>query len=229
MDPKTKNNMINSMIGLAFVLLIFSFVEGKNTDSEKREKEEAQLQEDKGFFFTSPSPQDNTTKETKSTDSGDLQKIEPNEKLADVIEDGSKGEIVEIAELKDFFSEEDIKASNEVARQFSENYYPFDGGDPLSHIENVKEYMTTDLYEQVSKEVPRSTLTTFRKEVKSIELYEPYDVSSKEIMWMSRINGTVYNHAGEKTKDEVLEYRLIITKENEDKFKVKNAIITLTN
>src|SRR3954452_9888972 len=121
MDPKKKNILVNSMIGLAFVLLIYSFVVGKNTDSEKREKEEAQQQqEDEDFSFTSSSPQDNTTKEINSTKSGDLQKIEPNEYLADVIEEGTQGEKVDIDELHDFFSEEDIKASNEVAKQFSE-------------------------------------------------------------------------------------------------------------
>src|SRR4051812_41053997 len=127
MDPKTKNILINSMIGLAFVLLIFSFVVGKNTGSEKRKIIEAKQQED--FSFTSSSPQDNTTKETNSTKSGDLQKIEPNEYLADVIEEGTQGEKVDIDELHDFFSEEDIKASGKVAKQFSESYYQFSGND----------------------------------------------------------------------------------------------------
>lgn len=227
MDPKTKNILINSMIGVAFVLLISSFVVGKNIGSEKREIVEAKQKED--FSFTSSSPQENTTKENNSTKSDDLQKIEPNESLADVIEEGTQGEKVDIDELHDFFSEEDIKASREVAKQFSENYYQFNGNDLLSHIENAKGYMTAELYEQFSKEIPRPNLTTFKKEVKHIELYEPHNVSRKEIVWISRINGTVYNYEGRKTKEEILEYRLTMTRKNEEGFKVKNVIITLMN
>lgn len=89
--------------------------------------------------------------------------------------------------------------------------------------------MTAELYEQFSKEIPRPNLTTFKKEVKHIELYEPHNVSRKEIVWISRINGTVYNYEGKKTKEEVLEYRLTMTRKNEEEFKVKNVIITLMN
>jgi hypothetical protein len=229
MNPKTKNILINGMIGLAFVLLIISFVVGKNEDSEIKEKEEVQQQqEDEDFSFTSPSSQGNTTKETESENTGDLQKIKPNKDLVSVIGDGTEGEKAEINKLSDFFSQEDIEASKEVAKQFSQNYYQFHGDNPLSHVENAKKYMTTDLYGQLSKEIPRPTLTTFKKEIQDIELYEPYNVSSKELEWMSRINGTVYNYEGKKTKEEVLEYRLTMTKESEG-FKVKNATITLTN
>jgi len=206
MNPKTKNILINSMIGLAFALLIFSFVVGKNIISEKKEKEVQEQQEETDFSFGSSSNQQNMSDNPK------------------------REEIpVEVKELKDFFSEEDIDASKETARQFSEKYYQFNGGDPLSHVENAKPYMTTALYTKLSQSPPRPTLSTFKKEVNTIDLYEPYDVSGQEIAWMSRINGTVYDQKGNITKEEVLEYRLRMTRENEKGYKVANVIITLIN
>jgi len=229
MDPKTKNILINGMIGVAFVLLTLSFIVGRNMESEQKEKDVIEQQrEDGDFSFISPSSEDNRIKENDTDSSSDLQKVEPNKDLAKVIQDGNQGEIAVIKELKDFFSEEEINASKEVARQFSEKYYSFNGGDPLSHVENAKQYMAIDLYNQLSKEVPRPTLSVFNKLIKTIELYEPYDVSDKEIVWMSRINGTVYNREGNITKEDVLEYRLNLIKEAEG-FKVNNMKITLMN
>jgi hypothetical protein len=206
MNPKTKNTLINSMIGLALVLLIFSFVVGKNIISEKKDKGIREQQEDADFSFGSPSNQENMSDNPK------------------------KEEIpVEVKKLEDFFSEEDINASKETARQFSEKYYQFNGGDPLSHVENAKAYMTTALYIKLFQSPPRPTLSTFKKEVKTIDLYEPYDVSGQEIAWMSRINGTVYDQKGNITKEEVLEYRLRMTRENDKGYKVADVIITLIN
>ncbi|KAA9014918.1 hypothetical protein [Niallia endozanthoxylica] len=229
MDPKTKNILNNGMIGVAFVLLTLSLIVGRSMESEQKEKEVIKQQrEGEDFSFISPSAEDNRVKENEIDSSSDLQKMESNKDLVEVIEDGNQGEIADIKELKDFFSEGDINSSKEIARKFSKKYYPFNGEDPLSHVENAKQYMTSDLYNQLSKEVPRPTLSIFNKTVKTIELYEPYDVSNKEIVWMSRINGTVHNGEGNITKEEVLEYRLNLIKEAEG-FKVNNVKITLIN
>lgn len=206
MNPKKKNTLINSMIWLALLLLIFSFVVGKKIISEKKDKGIQEQQEDVDFSFGSPYNQQNSS---------------DNPKKEEVSE--------EVKKLKDFFSEEDINASKEIAWQFSEKYYQFNGGEPLSHVENAKPFMTTALYTKLSQAPPRPTISTFKKEVKKIDLYEPYDVSSQEIAWMSRINGTVYDQKGNITKEEVMEYRLIMIRENENGYKVANVIITLIN
>ena len=64
MNPKTKNILINGMIGLAFVLLIISFLVGKNEDSEIKKKKKSNSNKKIRFSFTSPSSQGNTTKES---------------------------------------------------------------------------------------------------------------------------------------------------------------------
>lgn len=228
MNPKWKNLLINSMVGTSIMLFIISFVVGQRMETEKAAMHAARQSSGESFTYSSASAKEDPIKdETGNEPKSDLQRMEPNEDLREVIRKGTDGEKVSIRTYSEFFSKEEIQDSKEVARKFMESYYRFDGNKPTKHVDKAKKYMTRELYSLLSEEIPRPTIRVFEKELDRLELYEPYDVNGERLVWVARIHGTVYGQDGKKSKDEVVEYRLVMAKEAG--LKVDDVSITLSN
>lgn len=227
MNPKIKVIIINSMVGVSIMLLVISLSVGRGMESSVKEKRAAKNQEET-FSFSGRSVSTDRIKEVPDRKvSADLQQIKPNKDLMEVIADGTEGKKVQIKKYSSYFPQEDLEASEKVAKQFVKAYYEFDGENPSSHVNRAKRFMTDVLYSQLADEIPRPTISTFRKEAHQVKVYEPFNVSGKQLVWMARVTGTVHGEDGKKTKDEVMEFRLTMV--NETDFKVDDVAITLSN
>ncbi|MFD2760458.1 hypothetical protein [Lentibacillus juripiscarius] len=125
-----------------------------------------------------------------------------------------------------YFSDEQIKQSKKVAKQFATNYYAFNGDRPTQHIKNARAYMTDKMYQKLVEKTPKPTATIYKKQIVSAEVYEPYEPSKEYFVWKVRITGDIYNSKGKKTKQEIVNYTLKM-KQTEETFQVRNYMLNV--
>lgn len=217
-----KQLVINGMVGLSAMLLIIAFFVG-DKQSEKAKSHTEVNQEQTEDLQADHSYSDNHGSHD-STDSSTItdehehvhEEYEYENPEVDQEENPPKQKT-----LADYFPKEDLDASKKVAESFIKNYYPFDGDNPVKHIENSKQYMSDELAKKIPTTNIRSTQTIHKKELVSLEVYEPYNISDEVITWNVRVKGKVFDRNGKQTQEETYDYALEMVK-TENGFKVDN-------
>lgn len=204
------------------MLLIISFLIGKNLEEKKKQENVKQEHKEKGENFSYSS----TKKASYESDLKNEQKGNENYKY-------NNPEIDKVAipkeqpiTLSKFFSESDIEASKKVAEAYITLYYPFNGDNPSGNVENAKQYMSDALYNSIKGQLVRPTQMVYKKELTQIDVYEPYNPTDKYITWNVRVKGNVFDTQGNQTKEETYDYSLKMVKVNEN-FKVDKFILNV--
>ncbi|GAE93055.1 hypothetical protein JCM21714_2090 [Gracilibacillus boraciitolerans JCM 21714] len=106
-----------------------------------------------------------------------------------------------------------------LAKNFSENFYSFNGEYPLMYKEKYQFYITDQLKNKLSEGITRPTFQEFYREVQEIHVYESLEANGEYIKLIARINGNVLNQDKSEEKEEIVEYTLQIVKVD-DQYKV---------
>lgn len=211
------------MVVIAIMLFIIGFNIGKDLEGEKDKAELENQKEEQYSEVYSPSDSiiqlDDSDSEEHEHEHYDYSNPEV---------DKEKIPTNQSSTLSDYFSKEDIRESRKVSESFIEAYYPFNGDKPIENLENAKEYMSERLFEEYRRNIPRPTQSIYKKKVKSIESYEPYDPSENYLEWNVRVVGEVFDSNGELHKEETYDYALKLTKVD-GIFKVQEISLNLTN
>lgn len=131
----------------------------------------------------------------------------------------------------ELIGEKTVKETKEFTNDFIEIYYNFDGDDPTRFIEEVKEYMTEDLYERLIETPETPTHYHFKRNYIESEIEESkaFQEKSDEIIpYIVYVDGEVIDVLGEEKQEIRDVYRIILMKDG-DEYKVsdifKNQII----
>ncbi len=208
------------MVVFAIMLFIVGFNVGKKIEEQEAIAEKEKEKDEAYTEVYSPSDLNQSVEESQE-EHEHYEYFNPEVDKKSVPEEKS-------STLSDYFSKKDIERSRNVAEGFIKAYYPFDGNNPLENIENAKEYMLGSLYERFKEFIAKPTQTIFRKELKNIEVYEPYDPPKDYIKWNVKVTGEVFDTEGNITKEETYTYSLQIIKDN-DSFKVQDFSLNLAD
>lgn len=242
LNPVAKKLILGSIIVLSIMLLIFGYLFGKEVEEKElqlqkeEEKKQEELEMQEGFSMDELEEQQEREKQQEEREirdslsreelegepmHGDYEYTDP---MVDFDEDVER----ETGALEDFFDKEKIEQSIETTKAFIEAYYPFNGDKPLEHIQNAKNHMTERLYGELDIDIPpRPSDNYYATNIKDYEVYEPYNHNDKEnIVLVVRINGEVLNAEGEKEKDEVVEYEVKLSLDNQDLYKIDDYKVT---
>ncbi len=255
MSEKTKNIIINSVIGIAITLLIVGLIvgifgKGKNDSNPKKEKKEVVREYQKQLPEQDPE-QEKVTETQEETDEVEQEETKEqkqnfkNEETLDIQLDGLEDiDLMDLDEsernysvedgpsLSDYFKPEEIKATKEIAEKFVRSYHGFDGKNPLGNFEDSKPYVANGLYEQISEllergeGVIRPTPDFFKRVVTKVEMRESRYINEVRIIWEARVTSEIQNEKGKKTMDDFTVYLLEFGKED-GKYKVFDFITNI--
>ncbi|ALX47712.1 hypothetical protein [Lentibacillus amyloliquefaciens] len=226
MSPKIKNKIIYSVMAIVIALFIFAIFVGNHAKQQEAEgKSEAYQpeQDEQSQAVRQYSAEAEQTHENKEANNEPIS--EQHRKLDIEI---PKAEMLEKSEGKydDYFSREEIEKSRETARLFTKNFYELNGEELMSHVKNAEPYMTANMYQTLIEQTPRPTAAVYNKEVESLDVYEPYDLSKEQLIWKVHVKGNVYDKKGNKTADERKDFTIKTTKV-EGTFKVENYMLNV--
>lgn len=200
-----------------FIIDLFS-----NDDLENQEEKNIEIQE----YETS---NDNDEENEKSSESGNKsdEKEEINEADGELLESIDKVEPAEKEEgnptLEEVFGKKTAKKSKQVAEKFIKSFYGFDGDKPQKSIENAKDYITDELYQELLKDEIVPTHNMFYRRLKSIEYHEtmnsPTD-KEDDILLFYIVEGE-YTDILKENKTQITDTILIRVIEVDDDFKVE--------
>ncbi len=208
LSERGKRIVFNGIIVFAIMLFIIGFMLGKQEESNSANEEETHSETSyDGFSYTELQGSEN---DNIQNDSHEAENNEPMDdyEMEDPESDFDKNVEREVRVLEDYFTNEEVEEAKEVAIQFVENYYSFNGEIPLENIENAMEYVSEDLQETIKAKVIRPTADYYKRETISIEVYEPYNPSSEDMELSVRVKGEVFNMEGDVTKEETIDYHL---------------------
>ncbi|MEC1158696.1 hypothetical protein [Cytobacillus horneckiae] len=211
------------MIVFTIVLFIFGFYVGKDIEEEeKKAAAHTQSNKDEESFSINQlesNENDNGQHQNENEEEHNHDHSHGEYELENPMADANEELEGEINQLTDYFSKEDISQAKEVSVQFIKEYYPFDGNKPSQNINDAKKYMSSALYDELKERVIRPTQTIFRKELKSFEVYEPYNPTDEYLTINVLVKGEIYDVKDNINKKEESHYSIKII--NEDgKFKV---------
>ena len=213
------------------MLFIISFFVGENIEEEKKlaEKKEKQVQQikEEQFSYSNSEEKDSSNENTSEKQEERYGKDEdyPDISNLEALKEQEKEKAIT---LKDIFPQHDLDESNEVAEAFITLYYPFNGDYPMENVENAKIHMSKALYHSNKGQQVRPTQTVYRKELISVEVYEPYNPTDKHITWNAIVVGKVFNSQGELNKEETYDYSLKLIKED-GSFKVDKFVLNVAH
>ncbi|GAB3051293.1 hypothetical protein [Virgibacillus ainsalahensis] len=226
MNDKTKNIIVYCVMTIVIALFIYAIFVGHRSEHEKSLELEKSNQ----------STQKKQTQEVRDYNSNNQQTQGTQEENSEMIKEHHEDMDIDLPDAdtleeprgfyENHFPADSIADSRQAAQTFTENYYAFRGDEPTEHIEQAKPYMTTELYQELSKETPRPTAAVYRKEVEELNVYEPYEPSEEQFIWKVRVKGKVYDSSGDVTAEENVDYTLKI-KQTKGTFKVENYMLNV--
>lgn len=212
---------MNSIIVSTIMLFIIGFFVGKAEENKKKNEQEQQAIENKedGLSYSDIYGDPQEDQENEEDHEDDPLHDHYNYENPELFLDENAEREVNI--LEDFFTKEEIIEAKKVSEEFIKNYYPFDGDNPIKHIENSFKFCTDDLKEKLSRGNIKPVADYYSRNYIEISVFEPYDPAENEMIINVRVTGEVFNAEGKKVDNELVEYELnLIPYENT--FKIKD-------
>jgi hypothetical protein len=209
------------MVVFSIMLFVLSFFIGRSMEEtkiseEKKKKQEQQIKEEGQFSYSNQEAEkgpknESTSKKPEHQHEHLLESDLPDLSNLEVLKEQEKEKAIT---LKDLFPQKDLDESNKVAEAFIQAYYSFNGDSPMENIEKAKIHMSKALYDSYKGQQVRPTQTIYKKEITSLEVYEPYSPTNQYITWNVRVTGKVFNSKGELSYEETYDYALKLIKED---------------
>lgn len=125
--------------------------------------------------------------------------------------------------LSELFNETNLEITKQMAKDFMNNFYNFNGKSPIENIENSKEYLCEDLYNFLLEHPERPTATMFERKLISVEVFEPFAPIEEAITWDVKVVGEIIDGQGIKTvKTDVY---LLRFGQKEEQFKITDFLV----
>lgn len=196
------------MVALAIMLFVFMYFKGKQLDDEsalqeiqqatnseiEKVAEEHESEQDEAHLHEAGDPHHHYDVSGQSELDQNVRPIEdaPDEERS--------------YELVDFYSAEEIQQGKEIATQFAQSYYAFNGDDMTAHLKAIQPITEASFYEKLFSQTGRATNAAFRAELTNLEVQETYDQADGYMLFSAFITGKVYGSNDALFEDQAYVY-----------------------
>ena len=178
----------NGMVALAIMLFVFMYMKGKQVEEDKQaEKSNQPVQVEE---ITVEKETDHLHEEGQPHHHHDVMYESELDQNVRPLEDAPVNERSYV--LADFFTDEEIALGKDVATQFAQSYYAFNGDDMTAHVKAIQPITESGLYEQLLAQTGRATNGAYRAEIADLEVLETYDQVEEFMLLSAFITGKVY-------------------------------------
>ncbi|WP_221568668.1 hypothetical protein [Alkalihalobacillus sp. TS-13] len=125
------------------------------------------------------------------------------------------------------FTKEQLTDSKAVAIQFARNYHSYDSDEPMSYLENSKEYMTKSLYENLKKSPRRETLDRAYLTAKDTDVIPVAHKDRKVIRWNVIVSGEA--KSVDETTSETEDWYLVSLQVVDGRWKVEDVKVNVAH
>ena len=178
------------MVALAIMLFVFMYFKGKQLEEDPPKQEAQQSSSAEEPEIVEEYEDDHTHEAGDPHHHYDVsgqseldQNVRP---IEDVPEDERSYELV------DFYTAEEIQQGKEIATQFAQSYYAFNGNDMTAHVKAIQPITEASFYEKLLAQTGRATNAAFRAELTNLEVQETYDQAEGYMLFSAFITGKVY-------------------------------------
>lgn len=178
------------MVALAIMLFVFMYFKGKQLEEDPPKQEAQQSSSAEEPEIVEEYEDDHTHEAGDPHHHYDVsgqseldQNVRP---IEDVPEDERSYELV------DFYTAEEIQQGKEIATQFAQSYYAFNGNDMTAHVKAIQPITEASFYEKLLAQTGRATNAAFRAELTKLEVQETYDQAEGYMLFSAFITGKVY-------------------------------------
>lgn len=192
----------NGMVALAIMLFVFMYFKGKQLeeDAPKQEAQQASNTEESENVVDQEhthEPGDPHHHYDVSSQSELDQNVRP---IQDAPEDERS------YQLADFYTVEEIQLGKDIATQFAQSYYAFNGDDMTAHVKAIQPITEPEFYGQLFAQTGRATNGAYRAELINIEVLETYDQVEGSMLFSAFITGKVYGSNGALFEEQAYVY-----------------------
>lgn len=180
----------NGMVALAIMLFVFMYFKGKQLEEDPPKQEAQQSSSAEEPEIVEEYEDDHTHEAGDPHHHYDVsgqseldQNVRP---IEDVPEDERSYELV------DFYTAEEIQQGKEIATQFAQSYYAFNGNDMTAHVKAIQPITEASFYEKLLAQTGRATNAAFRAELTKLEVQETYDQAEGYMLFSAFITGKIY-------------------------------------
>lgn len=182
----------NGMVALAIMLFVFMYFKGKQIEEEsvKQEAKQSSVVEDSVQVETQEHEDDHIHEAGEPHHHYDVLGQSELDQNVRPIEDAPEDE--RSYKLADFYTAKEIQQGKELATQFANSYYAFNGNDMTAHVKAIEPITEAVFYEKLLSKTGRATNAAFRAEITNLEVQETYDQADGFMLFTAFIKGNVY-------------------------------------
>ena len=196
LSGRTRKIVVNGMVCLAAMLFVAAFFVGRQIEREQEEARNNAQPREEGTHQYSGIAVDAPAEPGRVEGHEDYEYDDPAVDQVEAVDaEHPPG-------LEELFPLEEVEDSKEAAASFVREFYQYDGGDPLSHVQRARPFMTEDLYRRYASHPARPTHEVYRKELVALEMSEPYEPSGEYIAWDGLVTGRVFDTEGNSREEE---------------------------
>lgn len=176
------------MVALAIMLFVFMYFKGKQLeeDTPKQEAQQSSIAEEPEIV----EEHDHTHEAGDPHHHYDVSGQSELDQNVRPIEDAPEDE--RSYELIDFYTVEEIRQGKEIATQFAQFYYAFNGNNMTAHVKAIQPITEASFYEKLLAQTGRATNAAYRAELTNLEVQETYDQAEGYMLFSAFITGKVY-------------------------------------
>lgn len=180
----------NGMVALAIMLFVFMYFKGKQLEEDPPKQEAQQSNSAEEPEIVEEYEDDHTHEAGDPHHHYDVSGQSELDQNVRPIEDAPEDE--RSYELVDFYTAEEIQQGKEIATQFAQSYYAFNGNDMTAHVKAIQPITEASFYEKLLAQTGRATNAAFRAELTNLEVQETYDQAEGYMLFSAFITGKVF-------------------------------------
>ncbi len=165
----------NGMVALAIMLFVFMYFKGKQLEKEspKQEAQQSSIVEESEIVEEHEHKDEHTHEAGDPHHHYDVSGQSELDQNVRPIQDAPEDE--RSYQLADFYTAEEIQLGKDIATQFAQSYYAFNGDDMTAHVKATQPIAEPEFYGQLLVQTGRATNGAYRAELTNLEVLETYD------------------------------------------------------